>query len=164
MINWIREQHPELCPDIVAKFSSIQGDVACTCPDITEPTIKVLGHAGKCKEKIHPVAHVTREKITELGSGKLAYWTEPHIKSPGKLVMDSIKFSVQDVDNAGIVKVGKCDSKGTIELIPNRLGAEIRGHVAPNGQYTFTCLKGFLLSEQVFVSYDYEYDPIEREN
>jgi hypothetical protein len=105
-----------------------------------------------------PIAHVKREKITEHGSGKLDFWTERHVESKGTLILDSIIFSIQDVDNAGIVKVGKCNSKGTIELIPNRMGAEIKGHVAPNGQYTFTCLKGFLLSEQIFVSYDYAYE------
>lgn len=50
-INWIRDNHPEVCPDITLVGNADGNIDACTCPKVTEPTIKALGHDGECDDK-----------------------------------------------------------------------------------------------------------------
>ena len=162
MICWIREQHPEILGKLIVEFpvnvELKKGLIEEYVKDQTRP-IGVQEPLRQIKNKMYPIVHVVDEKIESIGSGLLSYHENRNIACDGGIVLSSVIFSIYPNSTPRKRErelcLGCCDKQGRIHSAG--LVVRLEGHVAANGSYTFTCLKGFNLAEQIYVTYDYEY-------
>lgn len=120
---------------------------------IEHTRIPVAEKVQATAERSNAVARVVDELIQNLREGYLAY--SPAKKNFGSIIIESIVFTIGTGENA--VVVGRCNEHGSI--VPTSPQFGVSGYIAGRGGfYKITLIKGINLAENMYVSYDYEYD------